>query len=49
MIILEGLDLSQAEPGEYWLACLPLRLIGGNGGPARAVLISEGDDSAQGG
>lgn len=41
VVIVEGLDLSGAESGEYWLACLPLRLMGGDGGPARAVLISE--------
>ncbi len=38
-IILEGLDLSEAEPGAYTLACLPLRITGGDGGPARAALI----------
>jgi arylformamidase len=38
-IILEGLDLSNAEPGSYTLACLPLRVTGGDGGPARAALI----------
>lgn len=38
-IILEGLDLSKAEPGSYTLACLPLRITGGDGGPARAALI----------
>ena len=41
VVIVEGLDLSLVEPGEYWLACLPLRLIGADGGPARAVLIAE--------
>jgi arylformamidase len=41
VVIVEGLDLSGVEPGGYWLACLPLRLIGGDGGPARAVLISD--------
>jgi arylformamidase len=41
VVIVEGLDLSIAESGEHWLACLPLRLIGADGGPARAVLISE--------
>jgi arylformamidase len=38
-IILEGLDLSKAEPGPYTLACLPLRITAGDGGPARAALI----------
>ncbi len=36
---LEGLDLSQVEPGEYDLVCLPLRLEGSDGAPARAVLV----------
>ncbi len=44
VVVVEGLDLSHVEPGEYLLACLPLRLIGGDGGPARAVLISEDAD-----
>ncbi len=38
VIILETLDLSQVEPGDYKLICLPLRLIGLDGAPARAVL-----------
>jgi arylformamidase len=38
-IILEGLDLSDAEPGPYTLACLPLRITDGDGGPVRAALI----------
>ena len=39
VVILEGLDLSKVEPGEYDLICLPLRLEGCDGAPARAVLI----------
>ena len=38
VIILETLDLSKVEPGDYKLICLPLRLIGLDGAPARAVL-----------
>lgn len=38
-IIVEGLDLSAVEPGPYTLACFPLRVTGGDGGPTRAVLI----------
>lgn len=38
VIIVEGLDLSQPPPGEYTLTCLPLRLAGLDGSPARAVL-----------
>ncbi len=40
--IVEGLDLSQVPPGAYTLLCLPLRLAGGDGAPARAVLIASG-------
>ena len=36
--IVEGLDLSRVEPGRYELACLPLRLRGADGAPARAAL-----------
>ena len=36
--IIEGLILQHAEPGEYELVCLPLKIIGGDGAPARAVL-----------
>ncbi len=41
IVILEGLDLSNVEPGEYTFLCLPLKVIGGDGAPARAVLIKE--------
>jgi arylformamidase len=36
--IIEGLDLSGVEPGRYFLACLPLKIAGCDGAPARAVL-----------
>ncbi len=36
--ILEGLDLSRAEPGEWALIALPLRLEGGDAAPVRAAL-----------
>lgn len=39
VVIVEGLDLGAAEPGSYTLAVLPLKIAGGDGGPARAVLI----------
>lgn len=38
IVILEGIDLSAAEPGGYELLCLPLRLADAEGAPARAVL-----------
>ena len=40
VVILEGLDLSQVAAGEYELICLPLRLEGCDGAPARAVLVT---------
>jgi arylformamidase len=39
IIILEGLDLSAVPPGTYELFCLPLKLTGSDGAPARVVLI----------
>lgn len=38
-VLLEGLDLRAVAAGEYQLACLPLKLRGGDGAPARAVLM----------
>ena len=37
-VILEGLELSSVEPGRWTLACLPLRLVGVEAAPVRAVL-----------
>lgn len=39
VVIVEGLDLSVPTPGTYEFICLPLRLEGCDGAPARAVLI----------
>jgi len=36
--ILESIDLSDVSPGVYELLCLPLRIVKGDGAPARAVL-----------
>jgi arylformamidase len=41
VVPLEGLDLRKVEPGEYRLVCLPLRLVGSDGAPSRAILIRE--------
>lgn len=38
VIIVEGLDLSQVDPGEYEMVCLPLRIAGADGSPARVIL-----------
>ncbi len=40
VVIVEGLNLSEPAPGEYDFCCLPLRLAGLDGAPARAILIS---------
>jgi len=42
VVVVEGLDLSDVEPGEYDMTCLPLRVSGGDGAPARVVLRSRG-------
>lgn len=39
IVIVEGLDFSEIAPGEYSFCCLPLRLDGLDGAPARAVLM----------
>jgi arylformamidase len=36
--IIEGLNLAKIKPGKYDLICLPLKLAGCDGAPARAVL-----------
>jgi arylformamidase len=41
MIILEGIDLSAVPPGLYDLYCLPLKLVGSDGAPARAILMGK--------
>jgi arylformamidase len=38
LIIIEGLNLSEADAGQYEMYCLPLRLANGDGAPARVVL-----------
>ena len=39
IVAIEGLDLREVEPGSYELVCLPLRLEGSDGAPARAILL----------
>lgn len=39
IVILEGIDLGQVEAGDYDLVCLPLKVRGADGAPARAILI----------
>lgn len=39
IVNVEGLDLSQVVAGSYELICLPLRVLGADGSPARVILI----------
>lgn len=39
IIILEGINLEGVEPGPYELICLPLKIKGAEGAPARAILM----------
>lgn len=38
VIIVEGLALASVEAGRYTLMCLPMRLVGADAAPARALL-----------
>jgi arylformamidase len=37
-IVIEGLNLRDVEPGVYEMICLPLKVVGSDGAPARVVL-----------
>jgi arylformamidase len=39
VVIVEGLDLSQVSQGRYTLFCLPIKLAGSDGAPARVILV----------
>ena len=39
VVIVEGADLRKVAPGPYLLACLPLKIEGGDGSPVGAVLV----------
>jgi arylformamidase len=38
VVILEGLDMREVEPGHWELICGPLKLVGSDGAPARVFL-----------
>jgi len=40
VVIVEGLDLRDAPPGDYELFCLPMKLVGSEGAPARVILAT---------
>jgi len=39
VVIIEGLDLRGVAPGQYELVCAPIKLLNGDGAPARVFLI----------
>jgi len=39
--VVEGLNLADVAQGWYEMYCLPLKVLGGDGAPARAVLVAE--------
>jgi len=39
VVVIEGLDLRNVSPGDYTLFCLPLKLAGSEGSPARVILV----------
>ena len=41
LVVVEGLDLSNVKPGRYTLYCLPLKLSGAEGAPARVILVED--------
>ncbi|MBW2617873.1 MAG: cyclase family protein [Deltaproteobacteria bacterium] len=41
VVIIEGVVLTDIEPGEYQLYCLPIRLENAEGAPARVILVDE--------
>lgn len=41
IVIVEGLDLSRVPPGPCQLICLPLKIHGGEGAPARVLAVRD--------
>jgi arylformamidase len=39
IVVVEGLNLGEVSQGRYTLYCLPLKIAGADGAPARAILI----------
>jgi arylformamidase len=39
VVIVEGLNLAAVIQGRYTIYCLPLKLIGSDGAPARVILV----------
>jgi arylformamidase len=48
IVIVEGLNLAGISQGRYELLCLPLKILGGDGAPARVLLrVSDARDEAK--
>jgi len=45
IVVVEGLNLADVAAGFYHLVCLPLKIIGCEAAPARAVLIDQDDEA----
>ncbi len=43
IVIVEGVDLRGVEPGDYFIVCAPLKVVGAEGAPARVFLL-DGDE-----
>ena len=41
IVLVEGLDLRKIPEGSYKIFCLPLRVVGADGSPARVILVKE--------
>ena len=41
VVALEGVNLSNVQSGDYELICLPMKLGGSDGAPARVILVQE--------
>ena len=39
VVVVEGLDLRRVDTGAYELVCLPLKVLGADGAPARVLLV----------
>ena len=39
VVVVEGLNLSRVSQGRYTLHCLPLKIAGSDGAPARVILV----------
>lgn len=39
VVVLEGVVLDDVAPGLYDIHCLPLKLTGSDGAPARCILV----------